>query len=124
MYAMVIMHNMVIEAQGRLICPYVPSDPRPVLFPMGSNEYRHRTVDIHDEGIHDRLHEDLAMHIYNNPRNVVNIPPVGIPDPPPGVPPVGEYNDVPDYELPVDSDDDVVDDEDDLEDYDDVVDDD
>ena len=113
MYAMVIMHNMVIEAEGRLICPYVPSDPRPVLFPVGSNEYRHRTVDIHDEHIHHRLHEDLRTHIWNNPRNVVNPPPVV----PPVAPPIGEYDDVPDSELPVDPD------EDDLEDYDDVVDD-
>ena len=112
MYAMIIMHNMVIEDQGRLICPYVPSDPRPVLYPVGSNEYRHRAVDIYDQGIHNRLHEDLTTHIFTHPRNVQAAPV------PPVVPPVPPVDDVPDDELPVDEDDE------DFEDYDDVVDDD
>ena len=116
MYAMIIMHNMVIEDQGRHICPYVPTDPRPILYPVGSNEYRHRGVDIHDHNIHNQLHEDLTTHIFYNPRNMEDAGlPVGVA---PGVPPVDPFADVPDDELPVDEDDEG------LEDYDDVVDDD
>lgn len=123
MYAMIIMHNMVIEDQGRHICPYVPTDPRPILYPVGSNEYRHRSVDIHDQDIHNRLHEDLTTHIFYTPRNVEDAGlPVGVQ---PVVPPVDPFADVPDDELPVDEDDDDDDDDDEgLDDYDDVIDDD
>lgn len=94
---------MVIKDQGRHICPYVPTDPRPVLYPVGSNEYMHRSVDIHDQRIHNRLNEDLTTHIFFNLKNVEDaglVPPAV----PPVDPPADEYADVPNDELPVDDD--------------------
>ena len=46
MYACIIMHNMIIEEEGRQLCPYVEEDPRPVVCPVGSDGYRRRFVEI------------------------------------------------------------------------------
>ena len=106
---------MIIEEEGRQLCPYVEEDPRPVLYPVGSDGYRRRYVEIQDARVHVRLHDDLVTHIHYNPRNVEDAEVA-----PPVVPDVADqFADVPDDELPMNEDE-----FDESEDYDDVVDDD
>lgn len=69
MYAVIIMHNMVIEEAGDergLICPYEPDAPQHALYAPGTDAYMRRLIDIRDERIHYRLREDLASHVFYN----------------------------------------------------------
>ena len=119
MYACIIMHNMVIEEQGRQISSYEEHAPRHALYDPGTPPYIARLLDLRDDRIHNRLRQDLASHVLHQHAQVYaqfEGPYVEEPediDAAENVP--GPLNDVEDADLQFDPD---------LDDYDDVADDD
>ena len=64
--ACVIMHNMIIEDQGRAICTYDPDD---VVIPLeefvpGTNEFLSRVVEIYNNETYFDLRQDVADYLY------------------------------------------------------------
>ncbi|CAH1430944.1 unnamed protein product [Lactuca virosa] len=64
--ACIILHNMIIEDQGRTICTYDPDD---VVIPIeefvpGTTEFLARVVEIHNSETSFNLREDVAKHLY------------------------------------------------------------
>ncbi|XP_023743030.1 uncharacterized protein LOC111891185 [Lactuca sativa] len=66
MYACIILHNMILEDEGRAICRYnenevLPNDEGVV---VGTQEYRVNRREVHNRNIHHALRVDLVEHIY------------------------------------------------------------
>ncbi|KAL7605017.1 hypothetical protein Lser_V15G17409 [Lactuca serriola] len=66
MYACIILHNMILEDEGRAICRYNENEVLPnvegvVVF---TQEYRVTRREVHNRDIHQALHADLVEHIY------------------------------------------------------------
>lgn len=66
MYAVLILHNMMIEEKGRNICTYNPND---VLQPaatiqMGSDAYYNKMLELYDEDTYHRLRQDLTEDLW------------------------------------------------------------
>ncbi|XP_052620997.1 uncharacterized protein LOC128126878 [Lactuca sativa] len=66
--ACIIMHNMIIEDEGRAICTYDPND---VVVPIeefvpGTNAFLERVVEIHNSETCFNLREDVAEHLYQH----------------------------------------------------------
>ncbi|KAL7618784.1 hypothetical protein Lser_V15G01150 [Lactuca serriola] len=69
--ACIIMHNMIIEDEGRAICTYDPND---VVVPIeefvpGTNAFLERVVEIHNSETCFNLREDVAEHLYQHSMN-------------------------------------------------------
>ncbi|XP_052625013.1 uncharacterized protein LOC111888271 [Lactuca sativa] len=69
--ACIIMHNMIIEDEGRAICTYDPND---VVVPIeefvpGTNVFLERVVEIHNCETCFNLREDVAEHLYQHSMN-------------------------------------------------------
>ena len=68
MYACLIMHNMMVEQNGRNICKLHENDELnpPQLFNVGSPEFLQRVADITTSETCYALREDLATHLQLN----------------------------------------------------------
>nr|KAJ0201596.1 hypothetical protein LSAT_V11C600299180 [Lactuca sativa] len=69
--ACIIMHNMIIEDEGRAICTYDPND---VVVPIeefvpGTNAFLERVVEIHNSETCFNLREDVVEHLYQHSMN-------------------------------------------------------
>ena len=64
----VILHNMIIEDEGRAICNFNPEEDQlnpPAIFQMGTPAYISRMLDIQNAEECGNLREDLARHLWN-----------------------------------------------------------
>ncbi|KAI3509156.1 hypothetical protein L1887_24191 [Cichorium endivia] len=77
MYACIILHNMIIEDQGKAICQYVENEEVPSIPPIepGSPPYVARRREIRNNQKHHELRADLAEHIYRLQNLDLNMPP-------------------------------------------------
>ena len=88
MYAVLILHNMMIEEKGRNICTYNPNDalnPAVTIHP-GTDEYYNKMLEIYDGDTYHRLRQDLTDHIWDDANgNVADFQPP---------PPFNDVNDI------------------------------
>ncbi|CAI9260394.1 unnamed protein product [Lactuca saligna] len=66
MYACIILHNMILEDEGRAICQYNENEVLPNVerVVIGTQEYRVNRREVHNHDIHHALHADLVEHIF------------------------------------------------------------
>ena len=66
MYACIILHNMILEDEGRVICRYNENEVLPNVegVVVGTQEYRVNRREVHNRDIHQTLRADLVGHIY------------------------------------------------------------
>ncbi|XP_042752034.1 uncharacterized protein LOC122194835 [Lactuca sativa] len=66
MYACIILHNMILEDEGRAICRYNENEVLPNVEGevVGTQEYRVNRREVHNRDIHQALRADLVEHIY------------------------------------------------------------
>ncbi|XP_023740736.1 uncharacterized protein LOC111888846 [Lactuca sativa] len=64
--ACVILHNMIIEEEGRAICSYTGNDVLnpPAVIQVGSSTYFSRVLEIQNREKHHNLWHDLTEHIW------------------------------------------------------------
>lgn len=65
MYAYIILNNMILGDERRVICRYEENKVLPnVGIAIGTHEYRENRIWVYDCGIHDSLSAELVEHIY------------------------------------------------------------
>ncbi|KAL7583944.1 hypothetical protein Lser_V15G42967 [Lactuca serriola] len=66
MYACIILHNMILEDEGRTICRYNENEVLPNVegVAVGTQEYRVNIREVHKRDLHQALRADLVEHIY------------------------------------------------------------
>ena len=66
MYAVLILHNMMIEEKGRNICTYNPNeDLQPTAtIQMGTDAYFNKMLEIYDPDTYHRLRQDLTDDLW------------------------------------------------------------
>ncbi|KAI3512770.1 hypothetical protein L1887_20089 [Cichorium endivia] len=66
MYACIILHNMILEDEGKAICTYDPDEVLPTYepLPIGSAAYLENRNEVQSKEIHNNLRADLVEHIY------------------------------------------------------------
>ncbi|CAI9302279.1 unnamed protein product [Lactuca saligna] len=66
MYACIILHNMILEDEGREICRYNENEVLPNVegVAIGTQEYRVNRREVHNRDLHQALRADLVEHIY------------------------------------------------------------
>ena len=66
MYACIILHNMILEDEGRAICRYNENEDLPNVegVAVGTQKYRMNRREVHNRDIHHALRADLVEHIY------------------------------------------------------------
>ncbi|XP_023752086.2 uncharacterized protein LOC111900429 [Lactuca sativa] len=66
MYACIILHNMILEDEGRAICRYNENEVLPNVegVAVGTQEYRVNRRKVHNRDLHQALRADLVEHIY------------------------------------------------------------
>lgn len=66
MYACIILHNMILEDEGRAICRYNENEGLPNVegVAVGTQEYRMNRREVHNRDIHQTLRAYLVDHIY------------------------------------------------------------
>ncbi|CAI9282155.1 unnamed protein product [Lactuca saligna] len=66
MYACIILHNMILEDEGRAICRYNENEVLPNIegVAVGTQEYWVNRREVHNRDFHQALRADLVEHIY------------------------------------------------------------
>ncbi|CAH1444558.1 unnamed protein product [Lactuca virosa] len=67
MYTCIILHNMILEDEGNVICEYNENEivPPTQSFKVGGAEYMSRRALVHDVETHHVLRRDMKEHIWN-----------------------------------------------------------
>ncbi|XP_023765309.1 uncharacterized protein LOC111913827 [Lactuca sativa] len=77
MYTYLILHNMIIEDEGRAICVFDEEETIPEIQPIeiGGEEYMNRRAEIHYTETFQILRNDLVKHIYGVQNINLNLDP-------------------------------------------------
>ena len=65
MYTCIILHNMILEDEGKTICTYVEDEiESQPLYEPGSDLYLAIRTTLHDSDVHHYIRNDLAEHLW------------------------------------------------------------